>query len=146
MDLTNTRNKYVKIDNESRCDGTFTLLDEIKSDLVIDSDTEFVLEESLDNELDFDDKPLNLLVPKANYHVVENPTIEKTLKEGSSKAEKKVKGKNKEKSTGKEKGKGKEKDKEKSEEKSKEEKKSNLVKLNLIWEKNMLRKQRNNVV
>ena len=120
MDLTNTRNKYVKIDKESRCDGTFTLLDEIKSDLVIDSDTEFVLEESLDNELDFDDKPLNLLVPEANYHVVE------TLKEGSSKAEKKVKGKNKEKGTGKEKGKGKEKDKEKSEEKSK-------VKKNQTW-------------
>ena len=29
-------------------------------------------EESLENELDTDDEPLNLLVPEANYHVVEN--------------------------------------------------------------------------
>ena len=56
-----------------------------------------VLEESLENKLDSDDKPLNLLVPEANYHVVENPNIEKTLEEGSSKAEKEVKEKSKEK-------------------------------------------------
>ena len=31
------------------------------------SDTEFVLKESLQNELDSDDAPLNLLVPEANY-------------------------------------------------------------------------------
>ena len=44
------------------------------------SDTEFVSEESLENELDSDDEPLNLLVPEANYHVVENWTIKKLLK------------------------------------------------------------------
>ena len=57
-------------------------MNEVNSDLeddidnlMIDWDTEFVLEESLENELDSDDKPLNLLVPEANYNVVENPAI-----------------------------------------------------------------------
>ena len=45
--------------------------------LMNDSDTEFVLEESSENELDFGDEPLNLLVPEANHYVLENPTIEK---------------------------------------------------------------------
>ena len=53
-----------------------------------DSDNEIVLEESLENEFDFDDEPRNLLVSEGNYYVVENPTIEKNLKEGSSKTEK----------------------------------------------------------
>ena len=66
-----------------------------------DSDTEFVLEESLENKLDSYDEPLDSLVPEANYHVVENPTIEKTLEKGSSKAKKEVKGKSKEKGKGK---------------------------------------------
>ena len=64
-------------------------------------------------------------MPGANYQVFENPTIEKTLEEGSSKAEKEVKGKSKEK------GKGKIKNSEKAREKAKK-KKSNLVKMNLI--------------
>ena len=63
-------------------------------------------------------------MPEANYHVVENPTIEKTLEEGSSKAEREVKGKSEKKGKGKEKGKGKGKEKGKSKGKSKE-KKSN---------------------
>ena len=77
--------------------------------------TEFVLKESLENKLDSDREPLHLLVPEANYHVVENRTIEKILEEGRGKAEKKIKekkqikGKRKEK--GKEKGKGKRKGK-----------------------------------
>ena len=62
-----------------------------------DSVTEFALEKSSENELDSDVELLNLVVPEANYHVVEKPTVEKTLEEGSSKAEKKVKGKKKEK-------------------------------------------------
>ena len=41
--------------------------------------------------MDSDYEPSNLLVPKANDHVVENLTIEKTFEEGSSKAEKEVK-------------------------------------------------------
>ena len=53
-----------------------------------DSDNEIVFEESLENQLDFDDEPRNLLVPEGNYYVAENPAIEKTLKEGNSKAEK----------------------------------------------------------
>ena len=51
------------------------LLDEVHSDLENDvdnimnkSDTEFVLEQSLENELDFDDEPLNLILPETNYH------------------------------------------------------------------------------
>ena len=53
-------------------------------------DFEFVLEESLGNELDSDDESLKLLLPEPNYHVAENPTIKKTLEEASSKSEKKV--------------------------------------------------------
>ena len=83
-----------------------------------DEDTGFALEENLENELDSNDEPLNLFVPEANY-VVENPTIEKTLEEGSSKADKEVKGKSKEKGKGKENGKRKRKDKGKSKLKSK---------------------------
>ena len=55
-----------------------------------DSDTKFVLQESLEIELDSDDEPLNVLIPEANYYVVENATIKKTLEEGRSKAEKEV--------------------------------------------------------
>ena len=36
------------------------------------SDTEFVWEEILENELDSDVEQLNLLVSEANYHVVKN--------------------------------------------------------------------------
>ena len=50
------------------------LLDEVHSDpeddinkLINDSETEFVLKESLENELNSDDEQLNLLVPEANY-------------------------------------------------------------------------------
>ena len=53
-----------------------------------------MLEQSIENGLDFDDELLNLLVPEANYHVVEKQTIEKTLEEGTIKAEKNVKGQN----------------------------------------------------
>ena len=75
------------------------LEDDIKS-LMNDLDTEY-----LENELVSDDEPLSLLMPEANYHVVENPTIKKTLEEGSSKAEKEVKGKSKERGKGKRKNK-----------------------------------------
>ena len=81
----------------------FALIDEVNYDrkdyignLMNDSDTESVLEESSENELYSDDIQLNLLVPEANYHIVENPTIEETLEERSSKCEKEVKEKRKE--------------------------------------------------
>ena len=77
-------------------------------------------------------------MPEANYNV-ENPTIEKTLKEGSIKAEVEVKGKSKEK------GKGKEKCKEKSKRKSKEIE-IKTIEIESDWGKNMLHMQRNNVV
>ena len=69
MDLNNKRKKYVKIDKESVSDEVFAFLNEVNIDLEdnIDNlmnnlDTEFVLKESLENELDSDDEPLNLLV------------------------------------------------------------------------------------
>ena len=42
-----------------------------------DSDTEFAWDEILENEVDSDDEPLNLLVPEANYHVAENLSVER---------------------------------------------------------------------
>ena len=80
-------------------------------------------------------------MPEANYYVVENPTIEKTLEESCSKAEKEVKGKSKEKGKRKEKYKGKGKDKGKNKEKSKEKEiKLDEIGFDLIY------MQRNNVV
>ena len=79
MNLSNMRKKIknVKIDRETGSDKFFALLDELNTDLedyiyslMDDSRTEFVLEESLENDLDSDDEPLNLLLPEANYHVL----------------------------------------------------------------------------
>ena len=42
-----------------------------------DSDTEVAWDEILENEVDSDDEPLNLLVPEANYHVAENLSVER---------------------------------------------------------------------
>ena len=104
----------LSVDREIGSDEIFALLDEVNSDieddidnLMNDSDAECVFEESLEKELNSDDEPLILLVLEANYHVVEDPTIEKILEEGRSKVEKEVIGKNKEKSEVKEIGKGK---------------------------------------
>ena len=128
------------------------LLDEVNSDLqdyidnvMEDSDTEFELEESFENELDSDDEPLNLLVPEANYHFIKNTIIEKSLEESSSKAAKEVKGKINEKDKGIEKVKGKGKDKGKSKGKNKE-KEIKPVEIKFDWRKNMLHMQRKNVV
>ena len=67
MDLNNKRKKYVKIDEDAGSDEIFPLLDKVNSDigddidnLMNDLDTEFVLEESLENELDSNDEPFNL--------------------------------------------------------------------------------------
>ena len=77
MDLSEKRKKDIKIDRETESDAIFALLDEANSDLeddidnlMNDWDTEFVLEESLENELNSDDEPSNLLAPGTNYHVV----------------------------------------------------------------------------
>ena len=73
MDFKNKRKNCVKLDRKTGSDEIFVLLDEVNSDLeedidklMNDSETEFVLEESLKNESDSDDEPLNLLVPEAN--------------------------------------------------------------------------------
>ena len=77
MDLSEKRKKDIKIDREIESDAIFALLDEANTDLeddidnlMTDWDTEFVLEEGLENELNSDDEPSNLLAPGANYHVV----------------------------------------------------------------------------
>ena len=98
MDLNNKTKSSVKIDKETGSDDIFALLDEVYSDLEDDIDNlrnvsesaKSVLEENLKNNLDSDDKPLNSVVSEANYHVVDNPTIDKTLESGSSKAKNEV--------------------------------------------------------
>ena len=120
----NNKKKYIKIKRETGSDETVALLDEVNSDLednfdnlMNDLDTEFVLEEGLENELDSDDETLNSLVPEAKYHIVENPTIRKSFEEVSCKAINDIQIRIKER--GKERGKAKK-------------KKSDLMKLNLI--------------
>ena len=120
----NNKKKYIKIKRETGSDETVALLDEVNSDLednfdnlMNDLDTEFVLEEGLENELDSDDETLNSLVPEAKYHIVENPTIRKSFEEVSCKAINDIEIRIKER--GKERGKAKK-------------KKSDLMKLNLI--------------
>ena len=72
------------------------LLDEVHSDLEDDtdnlmnkSDTEFVFEQSLENELDFDDEPLSLIVPEANYHGLKIQLFQKLWKKETAKLRKK---------------------------------------------------------
>ena len=120
----NNKKKYIKIKRETGSDETVALLDEVNSDLednfdnlMNDLDTEFVLEEGLENELDSDDETLNSLVPEAKHHIVESPAIGKSFEEGSSKAKNDIEVRIKER--GKERGKAKK-------------KKSDLMKLNLI--------------
>ena len=78
-------------------------------------------------------------MPEANYHVIENPNIAKVLDEGSSKAEKEEQGKSKEKDKGKGKDKGKSKGKSKETE-------IRPGEIEFDWGKNILHRQRNNVV
>ena len=103
MGLNNKRKKYVKIDRETGSDDILTLFDDVNiqleddiDNLTIHSNTEeSVLKVSLKNELESDYEPLNLLVSKANQHVVKYRSIKKTQAEGSSKVEKEIKGKRK---------------------------------------------------
>ena len=80
-------------DRETGGNEIFALLDQVNSgvendidNLMNDSDTEFVLEKILENELNSEYEPLYLPecneplnVQEANYNVVENPAIQKTL-------------------------------------------------------------------
>ena len=72
------------------------LLDEVHSDLEDDidnlmnkSDTEFVLEQSLENELDFDDEPLSLIMPETNYHGLKIQLLKKISQKEIAKLRKK---------------------------------------------------------
>ena len=83
-------------------------------------------------------------MPEANYHVAENPTIEKTLEKDSSKAEKEVKGKIKAKGKGKKWQRKRKRQRKK--QKKKERKKNKRGEIEFDSKKNMLHLQRNNVV
>ena len=74
MDLNNKRKKYVRIDRNTRSEEIFALLDEVNSDqeedidnLMNDSDTEFIVDENLDNDIDSDDEPLSVLIQKPTF-------------------------------------------------------------------------------
>lgn len=91
MDLSNKRKKYVTIDRDTESDQIFAMLDEVNSDeeddienLMNDSDTEFVIEETLNDELDSDDEPLSVLIPEANIHVLKDAETGKNVTENQS--------------------------------------------------------------
>ena len=109
MDLINKRKNYARIDRNTRNEEIFALLNEVNSDqeddidnLMNDSETEFTVDEKLDNEIDSDDEPLSVLMPEANIHVVKISTAEANMEESNVVCEKESKEKSKRK--GKEKG------------------------------------------
>ena len=102
MDLNNKRKKYVRIDRNTRSEEIFALLDEVNSDqeedienLMNNSDTEFIVDENLDNDIDSDDEPLSVLIPEANIHVVKSSTAEANMEESNVVCEKESKQKSK---------------------------------------------------
>ena len=102
MNLNNKRKKYARIDRNTRSEEIFALLDEVNSDqeedienLMNDSDTEFIVDENLDNDIDSDDEPLSVLIPEANIHVVKSSTAETNMEESNVVCEKESKQKSK---------------------------------------------------
>ena len=98
MDLNNKRKKYVRIDRNTRSKEIFALLDEVNSDqeedienLINDSDTEFIIDENLDNDIDSVDKPLGVLIPEANIHIVKSYTAEANMEGSNVVCEKEIK-------------------------------------------------------
>ena len=103
MDLNNKRKKYVRIDRNTRREENFAILEEVNSDqeedidnLINDSDTEFIVDENLDKDINSDDEPLNVLIPETNIHVLKSSTAEANMKKITlyvrRKASKKIKG------------------------------------------------------
>ena len=66
-----------------------------------DSDTEFIVDENLDNDIDSDDEPLSVLIPEANIHVTTSSTAEANMEESNVLCEKESKQKSKTKGKGK---------------------------------------------
>ena len=102
MDLNNKRKKYVRIDRNTRSEEIFALLDEVNNEeeediekLINDSDTEFIVDENLDNDIDSDDEPLSALIPEANIHVAKSSTAEANMEESNVVWEKESKQKSK---------------------------------------------------
>ena len=59
------------------------------------SDTEFIADENLANDIDSDDEPLSALIPEVNIHVVKSSTAETNIEESNVLCEKKSKQKSK---------------------------------------------------
>ena len=102
MYLNNKSKKYVRIDRNTRSEEMFALLDEVNSqqeedidNLMNDSDTEFTVDENLDNDIDSDDEPLSVLIPEANIHVVKSSTAKANMGESNVVCEKESKQKSK---------------------------------------------------
>ena len=102
MDFNNKKKKYVRTDRNTRSEEIFPLLDEVNSDqeedienLMNNSDTEFIVDENLDNNIDSDDEPLSVLIPEANIHVVKSSTAETNMEESNVVCEKESKQKSK---------------------------------------------------
>ena len=102
MDLNNKRKKYARIDRNTRSEEIFALLGEVNIDqeedidnLMNDSDTEFIVDENLDNDIDSDDEPLSVLIPDANIYVVKSSTAEENMEESNVVCEKESKQKSK---------------------------------------------------
>ena len=98
MDSNNKRKKYVRIDRNTKSEDIFALLDKVNSDqeedienLINDSDTEFIIDENLDNDIDSADKPLGVLIPEANIHIVKSYTAEAKMEESNVVCEKESK-------------------------------------------------------
>ena len=102
MNLNNKRKKYARIDRNTRSEEIFAVLDEINSDqeedidnLMNDSETEFTVDENLDNDFDSDNEPLSVLIPEANIHVVKISTAEENMEESNVVCKKESKQKSK---------------------------------------------------
>ena len=108
MDLNDKRKKYVRINRNTRREEIFALLDEVNSDheedienLMNDSDTEFIVDKNLDNDIDSDDEPLSVLIQKPTFmlqNVLQLRQIwRKVALHARRKASKKVRGRGKKK-------------------------------------------------
>ena len=70
-------------------------MEEDIENLINDSDTEFTVDEKLNNDIESDDEPLSVLIPEANIHVAKNSTVEANMKKSNVVCEKESKQKSK---------------------------------------------------
>ena len=98
MDLSNNRKKYVRTDRNTRREDIFAILDEVNSDqeenienVMHDSDTDFIVDENVDNDIDSDDESLSVLIPEVNILVAKSSTAEANMEESNVVCEKESK-------------------------------------------------------